>query len=791
METQTTIITKSAKSAKVVKTEISISDLCDEERIPYLYTIIRLNSKGKKQPSLPEGFQNYTYEQAMKWNEEKSKIASYNRMCVLLRKSKYMVVDFDDDKNWDARFAKYGGNNYITKSCSKGFPHLWRLKDDDDWSKNKTKIDDEEVDFIYSYIFERREAKMICYDATGCEMPSFDFKTLHPKPIDKSATRQPSVNVERTPPVFNEATRAHLQRLTYHLGNHSPEDIASYSVWFSMGNAIKSSFPVENWFEILQCYSQRSSRVEHNPDFIDYDEWETMFEKDPKCGIPTILEYSKKNDETEYERIETEYKNTERKKLLEEGKKKLLESVAEQSTETSAEEEDPRSYEAVKMDFEKTHFKIKSLGLYTMINKDGVYSFVEPGKFKEIYRHLKYDEMRIKKDGKVDMNTLPFVKRWVDDELIKTYEDVGVYPPPEKCPDDELNLWMDFAILKRTGDYVKNEKGLEAFKKHILILSGNDEKVADYFIKWLAQMFQFPATKSRQIVLISNEGAGKGRFLHFLYSLMGTKKVLETTRPSQFVWGQFNGQMENAFLVNLNEMSLKEAEGAEGWLKGLITDSAMLINKKCIDPYPIISYHRFLTTSNSENPVKTKNDDRRNVIIRSSDELIGNAKYFDELTAFFDDISVQRTVYDYLMSIKDMDKFNAIKPPITEHQEEMKEQSRSHYDRWLEYFTFTHRNETELKMTATEICNEFMKWLNLNKIKYETNSTKFGLALKRLNVAGVSKVRSSGGIIIILNIPALKTHYKIVSGCLIDLGLGGVKGLEEFVDDDKMANPVV
>jgi len=788
MESQT--ITKTAKSAKVVKTEMSISDICDEERIPYLFTIIRINSKGRKQPSLPEGFPNYTYEQAMKWNAEKGKIASYNKMCILLRKSKYMVVDFDDDKNLEARFAKYGGNNYVTKSSSRGLPHLWRLKDANDWSKNETKIDGEDLDFIYSYIFERRDAKMICYDTTGCEMPSFDFEALHPKPINKSAMRLASVSVERTPPVFNEATQAHLYRLTCHLGNHSPDDISSYTDWFNVGNAIKSSFPTDKWFEILQCYSARSSSVEHNPDYVDYDVWEAIFEKDPKCGVPTILEYSKKNDETEYERIETEYKTAERKKLMAEGKKKLLESVAEHSTEGSTEGgcdplEDTRSYEATKMDFEKTHFKIKSLGLYTMINKDGVYSFVEPGKFKEIYRHLKYDEMRIKKDGKVELETLSFLKRWVDDEDIKTYEDVGVYPPPEKCPANELNLWMDFAVMKHTGDYVKNEKGLAAFKKHILILSGNDANVADYLIKWLAQMFQYPATKSRQIVLISNEGAGKGRFLNFLYSLMGIKKVLETTRPSQFVWGQFNGQMENAFLVNLNEMSLKEAEGAEGWLKGLITDSAMLINKKGIDPYPIISYHRFLTTSNSENPVKTKNDDRRNVIIRSSDELIGNAKYFDELTAFFDDVSVQRTVYDYLMSIKDMDRFNSVKPPITEHQEEMKEQARPHYDRWLENFTFTHRNETEIKMTATAICNEFIKWLNLNKIKYETNSTKFGLALKRLNIAGVSKVRSSGGIVISLDIAALKSHYKIVSGCLIDLGLGDVKGLEaEPVDDD-------
>jgi hypothetical protein len=775
------------KSAKVVKTEISISDLCDEERIPYLYTLVRLNSKGKKQPTLPQGYQKYTYEQAMAWNEEKGKIVSYNKMCILLRESKYMVVDFDDGLNLDARFAKYGGNNYVSKSSSKGLPHLWRVKDADDWSKNATKIDGEELDFIYSFIFERRDAKMTCYDATGDQMPLFDYKTHHPKPIDKSALSKSPVSVERTPPVFTEETRAHLYRLTSHLNNHAPEDIASYTDWFSNGNAIKSSFPADKWFEILKGYSSLSSSVEHNPNYVDYDVWETMFDKEPKCGIPTILAYSKKNNESEYERIETEYRTEERKKLLEEGKKKLCGDTPPSPTATPAPAETSREYEAVKQEFEKTHFKIMSLGLYTMVNKDGSYSFVEPTQFKETYRHMKFDEIRMRKNGKLEMETLPFLKHWLDDEKIKTYRDVGVYPPPEICPADELNLWTDFAILKHTGEYVENKAGLAAFKKHVFILSGNDEKVADYLIKWLAQMFQFPAVKSRAIVLISNEGAGKGRLLHFIASLMGLKKVLETTKPSQFVWGQFNGQMENAFLVNLNEMSLKEAEGAEGWLKGLITDSNMLINEKGIKPYPIISYHRFLTTSNSEHPVKSKKDDRRNLIIRSSDELIGKTDYFDELSTLFDDISVQRTVYDYLMSIKDMDKFNSIKPPMTEHQEDIQELSRCHYDTWLEYYTFQHRNETELRMTATELCNEFIKWLNLNKIKYETNAIKFGLALKRLNIEGVSKKKSSGANIIKLDYTLLKTHYKITSGCLIDLGLDDVKGLEEpsnYVADD-------
>ena len=120
---------------------------------------------------------------------------------------------------------------------------------------------------------------------------------------------------------------------------------------------------------------------------------------------------------------------------------------------------------------------------------------------------------------------------------------------------------------------------------------------------------------------ISGEGSGKGTLFKLFEKMLGNEKVFETTNPNRDVWGDFNGMMCNCFLVNLNELSKKDTMDAEGKIKGLITDNTLAINQKGIPQYKIKSYHRFITTTNKEEPVNTTNGDRRNLIIRSSDEI--------------------------------------------------------------------------------------------------------------------------------------------------------------------------
>jgi phage/plasmid-associated DNA primase len=347
---------------------------------------------------------------------------------------------------------------------------------------------------------------------------------------------------------------------------------------------------------------------------------------------------------------------------------------------------------------------------------------------------------------------------------------MAVYPPPLVCPSTIFNLWKPFEISKFTEEYSKDEVGLEMFKNHIKILCGNDENVKEYIIKWIAQMFQFPATKTIIPTFISQEGAGKGSLLELLGRMMGSAKTLVTTTPSRDVWGSFNGLMSENFLVNLNEMSKKETLESEGKIKGLITDPQLTINKKGIDSYTIQSFHRFITTTNNEDPLKTKKDDRRNIIIRSSDEKCNDKEYHKQLRNKLEDMNVMRTIYDYLMSIEGLKDFHSISMPKTSYQNDMKEQNRCVYDSWVEDYIRKYQDEPveHLELKGDAQYKLFKEWCASNGIIHETNSSKMSIAIKRLNINGIETgVKKRDGNYTQYNINTLKTHYKI--GCLISL----------------------
>jgi hypothetical protein len=200
----------------------------------------------------------------------------------------------------------------------------------------------------------------------------------------------------------------------------------------------------------------------------------------------------------------------------------------------------------------------------------------------------------------------------------------------KECPDDAYNLWTPFP-MELIDDYTEKPEAIEAFKHHVGILCNHEEKIVDYVINWIAYMIQYPELKSTMLVFVSKQGAGKNLFLSFIQKMIGNKKLFPTTTPSRDVWGNFNGQMVDAFLVNLNEISATELKNASGQIKALITDPILTINEKGVKPFKIRSHHHFIAFTNSEEAIKPTKDDRRTCLIRSSDKLIKTDKTPDEI----------------------------------------------------------------------------------------------------------------------------------------------------------------
>lgn len=409
------------------------------------------------------------------------------------------------------------------------------------------------------------------------------------------------------------------------------------------------------------------------------------------------------------------------------------------------------SYETVKEQFELTRCKIVSLSAFIYEYADGI-KIMKREAFKTSFENIAYTDS----DNKRKL----FIAEWFKDENAKTFNTVDTIPHSLNCPANVYNLWKHWDYEKYENEYVPNLDDLLFIQNHIRMLCNYQEEIYEYVVDWLAQMIQFPHIKTTMLLFLSKEGVGKGLFLALIEKMLGRNKVFEATNPSRDVWGVFNGIMRDAFLVVLNELNKSQTKDCDDFLKALITDPFINIRQMGVDAYPVKSNHRFIGFSNNTDPMTTKKDDRRKLIIRCSNDKIGDTVYFSKLVDITQNVNSVRTFYDFLKE-RVVDDFHKRPIPITEYQEELKEASRDYVDLFLEELVIKNKTEKEYKCSNKELTVEFNEWCCNNNFECSYNPVQFSKKILGLNMKGIDKKRMTCGFIYTLNIEVLKTFYKV------------------------------
>jgi len=425
------------------------------------------------------------------------------------------------------------------------------------------------------------------------------------------------------------------------------------------------------------------------------------------------------------------------------------------------------NFESVSKQFEKTHCKIADKSFFVCETPNNII-LMSKSQIITSYEHIIYEKPSDTKDG-VKLVETNFINDWLrNNPTQRSYADMGCYPDKSKCPANYFNTWQPFAMEKIT-EYTEKPDALRAIKTHILILCGNSQEVATYFEAWIAQMIQYPAVKSICPTFISKEGAGKGTLMRLMEKMLGNSKVFETATPSRDIWGDFNGRMASTFLVNLNELSKRETSESEGRIKALITDPRLTINNKGVNQYDIDSYHRFIISTNNEEPIKSSKDDRRNLVMRSSDELCGNKEYFTKMYEMLEDDNVIKTCYEYFKSIKGMDVFNKLPLPLTEYHSELQTMSVSPLESWIKSLVEDNFYKSSIELIDKVQYDMFKVWCKDCGLEYNITTMQFGVRLKRLNISGIEfGKKTNKGNTRVFDIEILKKYFKIENAVLAD-----------------------
>ena len=540
----------------------------------------------------------------------------------------------------------------------------------------------------------------------------------------------------------------------------------TYPEWRNVAFILKKTFGDEEGWELFDAFSKQDQpKPVGKYDICDNKEfWDKLTDDHPNpLGMGTLVQMMSEVDADKLKDIQRQVaaaKNSLPAGVCQINMDNIVvaEKVAPVVEEVNCKDDKAIQKRFLEMaaDFEKTHCKIINKSIYIHETSKGIQTMTKK-QLVDSYEHLNC--------GSKNNKPVSFILKWTTGNAdIHRFDDMEIYAfnkAPSKCPPNIYNLWTPFAMQKLEGKpYIKKGEGLKFWLNHIKILCNHDEAVYNYLCSWIAQMLQYPETKTIMPVLVGSTGTGKSMLVTLLSKLIGSTKFFETTDPAEFVWGKFNSVMTNCFLVHLPELSKKEFLDNEGKVKGLITDYTLPINGKGSNAYTINSNHRFIATTNTEDPVPTDDKDRRNLIIRCSDEKKGDILYFEKALEYLADETVLRTLYDHFMDIPNMDKFHEISLPKTEHQTQMKEANRDPIKIWLEEYTLQNSAEATVTKTSNETHDLFIQWCLATNRKYEhLNRDKFMLKLKQLKVEGISTQKTKKGNLTVFDFARLEIYF--------------------------------
>ena len=208
---------------------------------------------------------------------------------------------------------------------------------------------------------------------------------------------------------------------------------------------------------------------------------------------------------------------------------------------------------------------------------------------------------------------------WIDRHEVRA---IG-FDPRDNSTSDIFNLWNGFAISKEMADEY-DEEDAEPILEHIKELwCNNNENTFNYVLDLFSHYIQKPHIKTCVLLALkSKQGGGKGIILDKLAKIIGDDHYIQNSN-ADYLFGNFNGQLEAKVVCNLDEAFWGGDKKKEGEVKNKITESRQTINKKNKEAYKIDDYVNYIITTNNDWFAGISEDDRRFYCLELNNKLSG------------------------------------------------------------------------------------------------------------------------------------------------------------------------
>lgn len=249
----------------------------------------------------------------------------------------------------------------------------------------------------------------------------------------------------------------------------------------------------------------------------------------------------------------------------------------------------------------------------------------------------------------------------------------GVEFNPKETTPGYLNLWVPPSVVPRQGEWTLIHEFL------LVVICDSSDAAFNYLIRLIAHSLQRPWEKPGvMIAMLGGEGIGKGTLARILQRIwMATFLHVHQIAP---IVGSFNGALERAFWVFLDEAIFWGDHAGTNALKALITEPTIFINEKNQPGRSMRSYHRFIAATNAEHFKHVDPDNRRDFVLKVSEARKGDTAYWDAVSQAIQGGEVEAMMFDLLQI--DLSGFDVRKKPNTKELTQQKLQSLPPFQRW-------------------------------------------------------------------------------------------------------------
>jgi hypothetical protein len=214
----------------------------------------------------------------------------------------------------------------------------------------------------------------------------------------------------------------------------------------------------------------------------------------------------------------------------------------------------------------------------------------------------------------------------------------------------------------------------------------------------------------------------KGIILNKLAQIIGDSHYAQNSNAN-FLFGDFNGQLEGKILINLDEAFWGGDKKLEGVIKNKITETRQTINKKNKENYMVDCYANYIITTNNDWFAGTTEDDRRHYCLELDNRMAG--RMTPEKMAYIQPVlDAPCEAFAKVLYNRDISEFKPRqfkKTKLLQQQVELN---------WNSPKVFWNK---VMKEGGFEYDNHFIEWNKVLKISsYDCNKT-YGLEIKNKN----------------------------------------------------------